>query len=104
MTAADRQAVGIKENGSDAGLSSFLASALEADVSAIFVERNGKIEVSLRACPGFSVSEAAWRSERSSANCIAVSKSPTSGSVRRGCRWPPRAWAVRNVRSTWLGR
>ncbi|MGB3218602.1 MAG: bifunctional oligoribonuclease/PAP phosphatase NrnA [Anaerolineae bacterium] len=59
VTAADRQAVGIKENGSDAGLSSFLASALEADVSAIFVERNGKIEVSLRACPGFSVSEAA---------------------------------------------
>ena len=59
VTEEDRRAVGIKEEGADAGLSSFLVSAVEADVAAVFVERNGKIEVSMRAMPGFSVAEAA---------------------------------------------
>ena len=59
VTEADRRIVGIREDGADAGLSSFLGSAAEADVAAVFVERNGKIEVSLRAIPGLSVAEAA---------------------------------------------
>jgi phosphoesterase RecJ-like protein len=42
------------------GLSSFLVSADEADVSAVIVEKdNGEIDVSLRAKPGFDVSGAA---------------------------------------------
>ena len=59
VTELDRRAAGVGENGADAGLSSFLASAMEADVAAVLVERKEKIEVSLRACPGFSVAEAA---------------------------------------------
>lgn len=59
VTEEDRRAAGIQEEGADAGLSSFLGSAVEADVAAVFVERSGKVEVSLRAIPGFSVAEAA---------------------------------------------
>lgn len=59
VTSADRQRLGLVEDDADAGLSSFLINAEEADVSAVFVERGGKIEVSLRAIPGLSVAEAA---------------------------------------------
>ena len=41
------------------GLSSFLASAEEADVSAVIIEKdNGQIDLSVRAKPGFDVSGA----------------------------------------------
>lgn len=59
IPAAMRRAVGYRGNG-DAGLSSFLVSADEADVSAVFVERDdGRIEVGLRAVPGFDVAQLA---------------------------------------------
>jgi phosphoesterase RecJ-like protein len=61
IPATMRQAVGYKGNG-DAGLSSFLVSADEAVVSVVFVERDdGRIEVGLRAVPGFDVAQLALR-------------------------------------------
>jgi phosphoesterase RecJ-like protein len=47
------------DNG-DAGLSSFLVSAEDADVAAVLVERqDGQIEVGMRAVPGFDVAQVA---------------------------------------------
>jgi len=56
---AMRRAVDYTSNG-DAGLASFLVSAEEADVAAVFVEReDGRVEVGLRAVPGFDVAQVA---------------------------------------------
>lgn len=56
-----RRAVGYRGDG-DAGLASFLISAEDADVSAVFTEReDGHVEVGLRAVPGFDVSQVAVR-------------------------------------------
>ena len=45
---------------SDTGLVSFLASADDADVAVVFNEReDGRIEVGLRAMPGFDVAQVA---------------------------------------------
>ncbi|MEE8390755.1 MAG: DHHA1 domain-containing protein, partial [Anaerolineae bacterium] len=44
----------------DAGLVSFLVSADDADVAVVFVEReDDRVEVSLRAVPGFDVAQVA---------------------------------------------
>jgi len=54
-----RRTAGYAGNG-DAGLVSFLVSAADADVAAVFVERDdGRIEVGLRAVPGFDVAQVA---------------------------------------------
>lgn len=54
-----RRAAGYVGNG-DAGLASFLVSADDADISVVFVEReDGRIEVGLRAVPGFDVAQVA---------------------------------------------
>ena len=56
---AMRREVGYAGNG-DAGLASFLVSADDADVAAVFVEgEDGRIEVGLRAVPGFDVAQVA---------------------------------------------
>lgn len=56
---AMRRAVGYTGDG-DAGLVSFLVSADDADVAVVFVEReDGRIEVGLRAVPGFDVAQVA---------------------------------------------
>jgi len=56
---AMRRAVGYAGNG-DAGLVSFLVSADDADVAAVFVEgEDGRVEVGLRAVPGFDVAQVA---------------------------------------------
>jgi phosphoesterase RecJ-like protein len=56
-----RRGVGYQGNG-DAGLVSFLLSAEEADVSVVFVEQgDGRVEVGMRAAPGFDVSQLALR-------------------------------------------
>jgi phosphoesterase RecJ-like protein len=56
---AMRRAIGYSGNG-DAGLVSFLVSADDADVAAVFVEsEDGHIEVGLRAVPGFDVARVA---------------------------------------------
>jgi phosphoesterase RecJ-like protein len=56
-----RRCVGYQGDG-DAGLVSFLVSAEEADVSVVFVEQgDGRIEVGLRAVPGFDVARFALR-------------------------------------------
>lgn len=56
---AMRRAVGYEGDG-DASLVSFLVGAEEADVAAVFIERkDGRIEVSLRAVPGFDVAQVA---------------------------------------------
>jgi phosphoesterase RecJ-like protein len=56
---AMRRAVGYVGNG-DAGLVSFLVSADDADVAAVFVEgEDGRVEVGLRAVPGFDVAHVA---------------------------------------------
>ncbi|MDY6875277.1 MAG: bifunctional oligoribonuclease/PAP phosphatase NrnA [Chloroflexota bacterium] len=58
---AVRRATGYMGNG-DAGLVSFLVSADDADVAVVFVEReDGRIEVGLRAVPGFNVARVALR-------------------------------------------
>jgi phosphoesterase RecJ-like protein len=58
---AMRRATGYTGN-SDAGLVSFLVSAEDADVAAVFVEReDGRVEVGLRAVPGFDVARVALR-------------------------------------------
>lgn len=59
LTAADRARWGIGESTGDTGLSGFLATANEADVAILFTERNGAVEVSMRARPGFDVAGAA---------------------------------------------
>ena len=54
-----RRAAGCANNG-DTGLTNFLLSADEADVAAVFTEReDGSIEVGLRAAPGFDVARVA---------------------------------------------
>ncbi|MCP4542558.1 MAG: bifunctional oligoribonuclease/PAP phosphatase NrnA [Chloroflexi bacterium] len=54
-----RRAAGYLGNG-DAGLVSFLISADDADVAVVFVEREiGRVEVSLRAVPGYDVAQVA---------------------------------------------
>lgn len=54
-----RREAGYEESG-DAGLSSFLVGADEADVAAVFVEEpDGRIEVGFRAVPGFDVAQVA---------------------------------------------
>lgn len=54
-----RRQVGYAGNG-DAGLVNFLVSADDADVAAVFVENeDGRIEVGLRAVPGFDVAQVA---------------------------------------------
>jgi phosphoesterase RecJ-like protein len=61
MPLAMRREIGYRGDG-DAGLASFLLSADEADVSVVFVEQDsGRIEVGMRAVPGFSVAEFALR-------------------------------------------
>lgn len=56
---AARSQADFADNG-DAGLASFLVSAEEADVSAVFVERpDGQIEVGMRAVPGSDVAQVA---------------------------------------------
>ena len=56
---ATRRAVGYVGDG-DAGLVSFLVGADEADAAVVFVERkDGRIEVGLRAVPGFDVAQVA---------------------------------------------
>jgi phosphoesterase RecJ-like protein len=56
-----RRGLGYRGDG-DAGLVSFLLSAQEADVSAVFVEQDdGRTEVGLRAAPGFDVARLALR-------------------------------------------
>jgi len=56
-----RREVGYHGNG-DAGLSSFLVSADEANVSVVFVEQeDGSVDVGLRAVPGFDVAQFALR-------------------------------------------
>ena len=56
---AMRRTAGYAGNG-DAGLVSFLVSGDDADVAVVFVEReDGRIEVSLRAVPGFDVAQVA---------------------------------------------
>ena len=57
ITIAMRRAAGYVGNG-DAGLVSFLISAEDADVAAVFVEREGGlVEVGLRAMPEFDVAQ-----------------------------------------------
>jgi phosphoesterase RecJ-like protein len=59
ITTDMRRAAGYVGNG-DAGLVSFLISAEDADVAAVFVEReDGQVEVGLRAMPGFDVAQVA---------------------------------------------
>ncbi len=59
ITSAMRRAVGYAGNG-DAGLVSFLISANDTDAAVVFVEReDGRIEVGLRAVPGFDVGHVA---------------------------------------------
>lgn len=54
-----RRAVGYAGSG-DAGLASFLLSAEAADISVVFVERDdGRVEVGMRAVPGFDVAQVA---------------------------------------------
>jgi len=56
---AMRYAAGSPDS-SDAGLANFLVSAADADAAAVFVERDdGRIEVGLRAVPGFDVAQVA---------------------------------------------
>ncbi len=56
---AMRRTAGYAGNG-DAGLVSFLVSGDDADVAVVFVEReDGRIEVGLRAVPGFDVAQVA---------------------------------------------
>jgi phosphoesterase RecJ-like protein len=56
VTQAMRARVGAP-NGSDGGLVSFLLNAPEASISAVFSEKtDGRVEVSLRARPGYDVS------------------------------------------------
>jgi len=56
---AMRRATGHTGN-SNAGLASFLVSAADADISAVFAEReDGHVEVGLRAVPGFDVAQVA---------------------------------------------
>ena len=59
ISLAMRQAAGYVGNG-DAGLVSFLVSADDADIAAIFIEReDGRVEVGFRAVPGFDVAQVA---------------------------------------------
>ena len=56
---AMRRATGNPDS-SDAGLANFLVSAAAADAAVVFVERDdGRIEVGLRAVPGFDVAQVA---------------------------------------------
>jgi phosphoesterase RecJ-like protein len=56
-----RRGVGYQGDG-DAGLASFLVSAEEADVAVVFVEQgDGRVDVGLRADPGFDVAQFALR-------------------------------------------
>ncbi len=58
---AMRRAAGYLGNG-DAGLVSFIISADDVDLAAVFVEReDGRVEVGLRAAPGFDVAQVALR-------------------------------------------
>ncbi len=59
ISLAMRRAAGYAGNG-DAGLVSFLISADDADIAVVFVEReDGRIEVGLRAVPGFDIARVA---------------------------------------------
>jgi phosphoesterase RecJ-like protein len=59
ISLAMRQAANYVGNG-DAGLVSFLVSADDADVAAVFVEReDGRVEVGFRAVPGYDVARVA---------------------------------------------
>ncbi len=62
VTIAARKAVGMNDGGDmkDGGLSSVLLQADEAYISCVFTEKEGnKVELSLRAVPGFDVSQVA---------------------------------------------
>lgn len=60
ITPAMREAAGYEEE-NDGGLVSFILSAEEARVSAVFIERrNGQINVSLRSRPGYDVARVAF--------------------------------------------
>jgi phosphoesterase RecJ-like protein len=55
-----RERIGYRENG-DAGLVNFINTANEADIAVVFDElRDGKINVSMRAIPGYDVSQVAF--------------------------------------------
>jgi phosphoesterase RecJ-like protein len=59
VSQAMRRKTGYIGNG-DAGLVSFLVSADDADVAAVFVEReDGRIEIGFRAIPGYNVAQVA---------------------------------------------
>jgi phosphoesterase RecJ-like protein len=59
ITQEMRRRIGSRENG-DAGLVNFLSSANEADIAVIFDElADGQVNVSMRAGPGYDVSEVA---------------------------------------------
>ncbi len=59
VTRKMREETGVNDNG-DGGLVNVLVSANEADIAVVFTEReNNKIEVGMRAKPGFDVSQVA---------------------------------------------
>lgn len=59
VTLVDRQTVGLDNNG-DAGLAGMLVRTQEVHIAATFTEKeNSRVEVSLRAAPGFDVSQIA---------------------------------------------
>lgn len=62
ITLAMRERAGIEENDAAGGLASFLATAHEADVAAVFNEKpDGKVEVGFRSVPGVDVSGVAFQ-------------------------------------------
>ncbi len=60
LTRKMRKELGNKEERGDGGLVGTLITVYEADIAAVFVELpSGEVEISLRAAPGFDVSQAA---------------------------------------------
>jgi phosphoesterase RecJ-like protein len=61
ITQRMRERVGYTQNG-DAGLASFLSTANEADIAIVFDELgDGRVNVSMRASPGYDISKVAFR-------------------------------------------
>jgi phosphoesterase RecJ-like protein len=61
ITRRMRKEAGTKEDRGDGGLVGTLITAMEARISAVFVENSdGTIEVGLRAAPGYDVSQVAF--------------------------------------------
>jgi phosphoesterase RecJ-like protein len=62
ITQVMRERAGMEKNGAAGGLSSFMATAHEADVAVVFTEKpGGKVEVSFRSVPGVDVSKLAFQ-------------------------------------------